>query len=164
MVFLNGSPESMRYHKNQFREFQMRFHIFRESVWRNLLIADFQAKYLDFANFNILSLPVAKNPDTYNFIPRAGRIHIIVIFIDRNYLFSNLIPSEVSAEEVANKINNLANVLKYRLEKVFLLGIPHFRLDITNGNEPAQSTNSFPVLKKIECLGALKRKFIKLPK
>ena len=37
----------------------MRYHIFKESVQRNLLIADSQAKYLDFANFNILSLPGA---------------------------------------------------------------------------------------------------------
>ena len=40
----------------------MGYHSFKKSVQRNLLIAYSQAKYFDFANVNILSMPVAKIP------------------------------------------------------------------------------------------------------
>ena len=102
----------------------MRYHIFKDSVQRNLLIADSQAKYLDFANFNILSLPGAKVHDVYNFIPRVGRFDIIVLFVGGNDLFQGKSPSKVSSEEVADKISDLANVLKGKADKVFVLGIP----------------------------------------
>ena len=96
----------------------MRYHIFKESVQRNLLIADSQAKCLDFANFNILSLPGAKVHDVYNFIPRVGRFNIIVLFVGGNDLFQGKLPSKVSSEEVADKISDLANVLKGKADSV----------------------------------------------
>ena len=102
----------------------MRYLIFKDSVQRNLLIADSQAKYLDFANFNILSLPGAKVHEVYNFIPRVGRFDIIVLFVGGNDLFQGKSPSKVSLEEVADKISDLANVLKGKADKVFVLGIP----------------------------------------
>ena len=102
----------------------MRYHIFKESVQRNLLIADSQAKYLDFANFNILSLPGAKVHDVYNFIPRVGRFDIIVLFVGGNDLFHSKSPSKVSSEEIADNISDLANVLGGKADKVFVLGIP----------------------------------------
>ena len=85
----------------------------------------FSSKYLDFTKFNLLLLPGANIQDTCNFIPRGGRLHILVLFTGVKDLFNGQIPSEVSAEEVANKISNLANVLKYSVEKVLVLGIPH---------------------------------------
>ena len=102
----------------------MRYHIFKDSVQRNLLIADSQTKYLDFANFNILSLPGAKVHDVYRFIPRVSRFDIIVLFVGGNDLFQGKSPSKVSSEEVADKISDLANVLKSKADKVFVLGIP----------------------------------------
>ena len=90
----------------------MRYHIFKESVRRNLLFADSQAKYLDFANFNILSLIGAKANDVYNFIPRVGRFDIIVLFVGGNDLFQGKSPFKVSSQEVADKISDLANVSK----------------------------------------------------
>ena len=102
----------------------MRYHIFKDSVQRILLIADSQAKYLDFANFNILSLPGAKVHDVYNFIPRVSRFDIIVLFVGGNDLFQGKSPSKVNSEEVADKISDLANVLKGKADKVFVLGIP----------------------------------------
>ena len=100
LVLLNGFAESMRYHRIQILEFQMRYHIFKDSVQRNLLIADSQAKYLDFANFNILSLPGAKVHDVYNFIPRVGRFDIIV--------FS-------SEETIFSKVNHPLKLVRKRL-------------------------------------------------
>ena len=102
----------------------MRYHIVKESVQRNLLIADSQAKYLDFANFNILSAPGANVHDVYNIIPRVGSFDIIVLCVGGNDLFQGESPSKVKSEEVADKISDLANVSKGKADKVFVLGIP----------------------------------------
>ena len=102
----------------------MRYHIFEESIQRNLLTADSQAKYLDFANFNILSLFGAKVKDVYNFIPRMVRFDIIVFFVRRNDHLYCKSPSKFSSEEVADKISDLANALKNKADKELLLGIP----------------------------------------
>ena len=52
-----------------------------------------------------------------------GRFDIIVLFVGGNDLFQGKSPSKVSSEEVADKISDLANVLKGKTDKVFVLGI-----------------------------------------
>ena len=44
----------------------MRYHLFKTSRTKNLLIGDSQAKKLNIANFNILSIPGAQVKHVYN--------------------------------------------------------------------------------------------------
>ena len=60
----------------------MRYHLFKVSKTRNLLISDSQGKGLDIANFNVLSLPGAKIEHVYNFIPKKNLYDIIVLHYD----------------------------------------------------------------------------------
>ena len=104
--------------------FVMRYHIFKESPNRSLLIADSQAKSLEFSNINILSLPGAKIEDIYRFVPHRGQYHKIVLFAGGNDLYNGYLPSSNSVDEVANRIINLANHLLTVCERVFVLGVP----------------------------------------
>ena len=59
------------------------------------------------------------------FTLRMGRFDIIVLFVGGNDLFNGKLPSKDSTEEFADKISDLANVLKDRANEVFVKGIPH---------------------------------------
>ena len=102
----------------------MRYHLFKSSRSRNLLIADSQGKELDIANFNVLSLPGACVRHVYNFIPKNDSYDTVVLFIGGNDLFCNNLPSTKSVEDLAQKLSDLANFLLTKIKSVFVLGIP----------------------------------------
>ena len=102
----------------------MRYHLFKVSKSRNLIIADSQARELDIANFNVLSLPGARVRHVYNFVPKKGDYDIVVLFIGGNDLFCGNIPSTLSADDLVQEISDLANLLLTKAKKVFVLGIP----------------------------------------
>ena len=56
----------------------MRYHFLKESVQRNLLVADSQRKHLEFAKFDILFLPGAKFQDAYIFTPWTNHFQKIL--------------------------------------------------------------------------------------
>ena len=58
-----------------------RYHIYRTSSTKTLLIVDSQAKNLEAGNLNILSLPGACVRHVYNFIPPKGLFDIIILFV-----------------------------------------------------------------------------------
>ena len=96
----------------------MRYHLFKVSKTRNLLISDSQGNGLDIANFNVLSLPGAKIEHVYNFIPKRNLYDIIVLFIGGNNLFAT------TKKNLVRQISDLANLLITKAKKVFVLGIP----------------------------------------
>ena len=103
----------------------MRYHLFKSSRTRNLLIDDSQAKKLNITNFNILSLPGAQIKHVYNFLPKKDIYDTIVVFIGGNDLFSGEAQSNISASELVKEISDLANLLLTRAKTIFVLGIPH---------------------------------------
>ena len=103
----------------------MRYHLFKTSRTKNLLIGDSQAKKLNKANFNILSLPGAQVKHVYNFLPKKDICDTIVLFIGGNGLFSGKAQSNISASKLVQEISDLANLLLTRAKRVFVLGIPH---------------------------------------
>ena len=103
----------------------MRYQLFKTSRTRNLLIGDSQAKKLNIANFNILSLPGAQVKHVFKFLPKKDIYDTIVLFIGGNDLFSGKAQSNISASELVQEISDLANLLLTRAKKVFVLGIPH---------------------------------------
>ena len=103
----------------------MRYHSFETSRTRILLIGDSQAKRLNIAKFNIISLPGAQVKHVYKVLPRKDIYDIIVLFIGGNDLFSGKAQSNISASELVREISELANVLLTRAKRVFVLGIPH---------------------------------------
>ena len=96
----------------------MRYHLFKVSKTRNLIISDSQGKGLDIAYFNVLSLPGAKIEHVYNFIHTKDLDDIIVLFTGGNNLFVT------TSENLVRQISNLANLLLTKAKKVFVLGIP----------------------------------------
>ena len=102
----------------------MRFHIFKDSPIRSILIADSQARRLEFSIINILLLPGAQIQDLYRFVPAKGQYDKIVIFAGGNDLYNGYLPSTASVEEVTDRIVSLANHLLHVCERVFVLGIP----------------------------------------
>ena len=111
----------------------MCYHLFQTSRPRNLLIGDSQAKILNIANFNILSLPGALVKHVYNFVPKKDLYDTVVLFIGGNDLFSGKAQSNISASELVQEISDLANLLLTRAKRVFVLGIPrrHYQLERT---------------------------------
>ena len=101
----------------------MRFHIFKDSPNKNLLIADSQAKRLDFSNINIFFLPGGQIRDLYRFIPAKDQYNKIAIFAGRNDLYNGYLPSTESVDDVTEHIVKLANELLNVIERVFVLGI-----------------------------------------
>ena len=101
----------------------MRFHTFKTSPQRNLLIADSQAKNLFFPNFNILSLPVAQIRHASNYIPQKGAYNTIVLFIGGNDLFYGDRLTVKEPIDVAEELGKLANELVLVAEEVFVIGI-----------------------------------------
>ena len=104
----------------------MRFHIFKDSPIRSLLIADSQARRLEYSNINILSLPGAQIHNLYRFVPGKGQYDKIkiVIFAGGNYLHNGYLPSTASVEELTDRIISIANYMLHVCERVFILGIP----------------------------------------
>ena len=102
----------------------MRYHLFKSSKSRSLLIADSQGKELDIVNFNVLSLPGACVRHVYNFNPKKDSYDTVVLFIGGNYLFCNTAPSTKSAEDLTQELSDLANFLLTKIKSVFVLGIP----------------------------------------
>ena len=103
----------------------MRFHIFKSSPAKNLIIPSSQTRHLYFPNFNILSLPGGKTRDIIPFIPTAEEYSIIVLLIGGNDLFEGNVPSTSSPKEVAEEIKLAADKLTLVANKVFVIGIPH---------------------------------------
>ena len=70
---------------------QSRYHVYRTSSTKTLLIADSQARNLEAGNLNILSLPGACVRHVYNFIPPKDIFDIIILFVGGNdlYFFKN---------------------------------------------------------------------------
>ena len=101
----------------------MRYHLFKTPRTRNLSIGDSQAKKLNKANFNILSLPGAQVKHVYKFLPKKDVCDTIVLFIGGNHLFSDKAQSNISASELVQKISDLVNLLLTRTKRVFVLGI-----------------------------------------
>ena len=99
----------------------MRFHIFKSSPAKNLIISSSQTRHLYFPNFNILSLPGGKTRDIIPFIPTAEEYNII----GGNDLFEGNVPSTSSPKEVAEEIKLAADKLTLVANKVFVIGIPH---------------------------------------
>ena len=102
----------------------MRYHTFKSSKTKNLLISDSQAKNLFFPNFNILSIPGGKIKDVWLFLPSPGEYEIIVLFIGGNDLFEFQRLSGTSSKSAADQLSELAEHLKELLSKVFIIGIP----------------------------------------
>ena len=98
----------------------MRYHLFKVSKTRNLVVSESQGKGLDIANFNVLSLPGAKIEHVYIFLPKKDLYDIIVLFIGGNNLFVT------TSENLVRQISDLANLLSTKAKKVFVLGI-HLR-------------------------------------
>lgn len=102
----------------------MRFHTFKASSSKYLLIADSQGRNLTFPNFNILSIPGAKIRDARTFLPPRDRYDIIVLFVGGNDLFQGKFPSAISTEDVAKELICLANEAASLARQVFVIGIP----------------------------------------
>ena len=103
---------------------EMRYHLFRSSLKKSLLIADSQTRDLEFPNINILNLPGAKVNDVQRFIPPKGKYELIAIFVGGNDLYNYCLPSESSVEQVAERICALADQLFLVTESVFVLAVP----------------------------------------
>ena len=103
----------------------MRYHLFKTSRTSNLLIGDNQAKKLNIAIFNILSLLGAQVKHVYKFLPKKEIFNTIVLFIGGNDQFSGKAQSNLSASELVQGISDLANLLLTRAKRLFVLGIPH---------------------------------------
>ena len=102
----------------------MRYHTFKSSTTKNLLISDSQAKNLFFSNFNILSIPGGRIKDVWLFLPSPGEYEIIVLFIGGNDLFEFQRLSGTSSKSAADQLSELAEHLKELSSKVFIIGIP----------------------------------------
>ena len=103
----------------------MRYHLFKTSRTRKLLMGDSQAKKLIIANFNILPLLGAPVKHVCKIPPKKDIYDTIVLFIGGNDLFSSKAQSNTSAGELVQDICDLANLLLTRAKRIFVLGIPH---------------------------------------
>ena len=103
-----------------------RYHTFKDTSSNNLLIADSQAKDLQFAKFNILSIPGARIGNvTANFYPRKNQYKTIVLFVGGNDAYDRRTPSTVPVLDIAKELALLADSLCGLASSVFVRGIPH---------------------------------------
>ena len=102
----------------------MRYHIYKSSPKKALLIADSQARHLTFGNINILSVPGALTKDVSPFIPPPGKFDLIVLLIGGNDLYNGYHPSETSPNVVALRIADLAERVLNVTKKVFVIAVP----------------------------------------
>ena len=119
----------------------MRYHTFKSSRTRNLIIADSQCRNLIFPNFNILSLPGARISHAYKFLPAKGRYNLITLFIGGNDLFDGIDNSSREPIEVAEDIAKLASKLLPLANFVYVLGIPPRGENDENTKKKAKTTN-----------------------
>ena len=119
----------------------MRYHTFKSSRTRNLIIADSQCRNLIFPNFNILSLPGAQISHAYKFLPAKGRYNLITLFIGGNDLFDGIDNSSREPIEVAEDIAKLASKLLPLANFVYVLGIPPRGENDENTKKKAKTTN-----------------------
>ena len=89
-----------------------------------MLIADLQAKLLDFSNINILSLPGPQIRDLYRFVPVKDQYNNIVIFAGGNDLYNRCLPTTENIDDVTERIVKLANKLLNISKCVFVPVIP----------------------------------------
>ena len=101
----------------------MRYHTFKTSNNKGLLIGDSQVRQLIYPEINILSLPGAGVKHVQNFIAPKGKYEKIAIFIGGNDLYGYL-PSNTPVQEVVDSICELANTLFEVTDNVFVFGIP----------------------------------------
>ena len=106
-------------------ECEMRYHTFKTSHNRSLLIGDSQVKHLIYPEVNILSLPGAKVEDVHRFLPAPGRYELIALLIGGNNLYNGYLPSNSIIQEVVDEIVDLANTLFEYTGKVYVFKIPH---------------------------------------
>ena len=105
-------------------ECEMRYHTFKTSHNRSLLIGDSQVKRIIYPEVNILSLPGAKVEDVHRFLPAPGRYEVIALLIGGNNLYNGYLPSNSTIQEVVDEIVDLANTLFEFAEKIYVFGIP----------------------------------------
>ena len=103
-----------------------RYHTIKDTSSNNLLIADSQAKDLQFAKFSILSIPGTRiGKVTANFYPRKNQYKTIVLFVGGNDAYDRRTPSTLPALDIAKELALLADSLCDLASSVFVLGIPH---------------------------------------
>ena len=101
----------------------MRYHLFKTSPSRNLIITESKGRNLTFPNLNILVLPGARVGDVRPFLPGKGGFDLIVLFIGGNDL-----PTD-NTRTVARNISDLAVAASEVALRVFVIAVPP-RLDI----------------------------------
>ena len=109
----------------------MRFHIFHEASSDHLLISDSQTHSvrnnttIAFGVVNVLTLPGGQIRHLYDFLPKPGQYKLVTLFIGGNdsYLRGGNV-SNTPAQEIANELKTLADILSDRTEEVYVIGIP----------------------------------------
>ena len=102
----------------------MRYHTFKTSNNKGLLVGDSQVRQLIYPEINILSLPGAGLKHAQNFIQPKGKYEKIAIFNGGNDLYNRYLPSNTPVQEVVDSICELANTLFEVTDNVFVFGIP----------------------------------------
>ena len=102
-----------------------RLHTLRTSSSTTLLLANSQARNIEFPNFNILSIPGARIAHAQQFLPIKDKFNIIIVFIGGNDLCNGSLPSSLSEQQVVDELDLLGEQLCKLAEKIFNLGIPH---------------------------------------
>ena len=121
----------------------MRFHKFKGSTARNIVLADSQLKHLRFPNANILSLPGARIRDLSEYYPSKGQYDRIVLCIGGNDLFKGFRQSTAEPYEVAKELALLADELVPLASKqVYVIAIPTRGQDTAN-KKRAKATNDY---------------------
>ena len=102
----------------------MRYHLFKSSKTKFILITDSQGRHFESGNLNILSLPGPTIKDVYNFVPPINQYCKIILFMGGNDLYNGCKPSDKTPIDIANQLIELANFLTERTKEVYLIGIP----------------------------------------
>ena len=109
----------------------MRFHIFRDASSDHLLISDSQTHSVLYNStialgvVNVLTLPGGQSRHLYDFLPKSGQYKSVTLFIGGNdsYLCGDNV-SSTPAQEIANELKTLADILSDHTEEVYVIGIP----------------------------------------
>ena len=102
----------------------MRYHLFKSSKTKFILITDSQGRHFESGHLNLLSLPGATIKDVYHFVPPINQYCKIILFIGGNDLYNGCKPSDKTPIDIANQLIELANFLTERTKEVYLIGIP----------------------------------------
>ena len=120
----------------------MRYHKFKGSPAKNIVLADSQLKHLRFPNANILSLPGARIRDLTEYYPSKGQYDRIVLFIGGNDLFKGFHQSTAEPQEVAELALLADELVPLASKKVYVVAIPPGGQDTAN-NKRTKATNDF---------------------